>query len=135
MLKHTQSRGCETLSQLAVSAFMKTPSYERYLRRLRKTLTQQRQQMSAAITRYFPPGTRITHPQGGTLLWVELPPEQASMAFFHAALKVGIQILPGDIFSNGPGFGHCLRIACGAPFTPRIEEAVATLGLLLKNQR
>lgn len=134
MLKHTQSRGCETLSQLAVSAFMKTPSYERYLRRLRKTLTQQRQQMSAAITRYFPPGTRITHPQGGTLLWVELPPEQASMAFFHAALKVGIQILPGDIFSNAQRFNHFVRIGCGAPYSPTIDEALATLGRLLKNQ-
>ena len=134
MLKHTQSRGCEALSQLAVSAFMKTPSYERYLRRLRKTLTQQRQQMSAAITRYFPPGTRITHPRGGTLLWVELPPEQASMAFFHAALKVGIQILPGDIFSNAQRFSHFVRIGCGAPYSPKIDEALATLGQLLKNQ-
>ena len=134
MLKHMQSRGCEALSQLAVSAFMKTPSYERYLRRLRKTLTQQRQQMSAAITRYFPPGTRITHPRGGTLLWVELPAEQASMTFFHAALKVGIQILPGDIFSNAQRFSHFVRIGCGAPYSPKIDEALATLGQLLKNQ-
>jgi len=135
MLKHSQSRGCEALSQLAVSAFMKTPSYERYLRRLRNTLTQQRHAMRTAILRHFPQGTRVTEPQGGTLLWVELPPGYASMRLFHEGLKVGIQILPGDIFSNGPGFGHCLRITCGAPFTPRIEEALATLGQLLKNQK
>ena len=90
--------------------------------------------MSAAITRYFPPGTRITHPQGGTLLWAELPAEQASMAFFHAALKVGIQILPGDIFSNAQRFSHFVRIGCGAPYSPKIDEALATLGQLLKNQ-
>lgn len=135
MLKHTQSRGCEALSQLAVSAFMKTPSYERYLRRLRKTLTQQRQQMSAAILRYFPEGTRVTHPQGGTLLWVELPRQHSSMAFFHDALNAGIQISPGDIFSNDNRFNHFVRIGCGAPYSPRIDEALATLGRLLKNQR
>ncbi|CAN7682795.1 PLP-dependent aminotransferase family protein [Pseudomonas sp. LjRoot277] len=134
MLKHTQSRGCEALSQLAVSAFMKTPSYERYLRRLRKILTQQRQQMSAAIIRYFPAGTCVTSPRGGTLLWVELPRQHSSMAFFHEALKAGIQISPGDIFSNAKRFNHFVRIGCGAPYSSQIDEALATLGQLLKNQ-
>ncbi|MDI2591844.1 PLP-dependent aminotransferase family protein [Pseudomonas sp. N3-W] len=134
MLKHTQSRGCEALSQLAVSALMKTPSYERYLRRLRKTLTQQRQQMSAAIIRYFPQGTRVTSPQGGTLLWIELPGQHSSMVFFHEALKAGIQISPGDIFSNDKRFNHFVRIGCGAPYSAKIDEALATLGRLLKNQ-
>jgi len=133
MLKHTQSRGCEALSQLAVSAFMGTPSYERYLRRLRKTLTQQRLQMSAAITRYFPEGTGVTHPQGGTLLWVELPREHSAMAFFHEALKVGIQISPGDIFSNAKRFNHFVRIGCGTPYSPKIDEALQTLGRILKD--
>jgi DNA-binding transcriptional MocR family regulator len=134
MLKHTQTRGCEKLSQLAVSAFMGTPSYERYLRRLRKTLTQQRQQMSAAILRYFPEGTRVTNPQGGTLLWVELPVQYSSMALFHEALDVGIQISPGDIFSNAKRFRNFLRIGCGTPYSPRIDEALGTLGNLLKLQ-
>ncbi|VVO86558.1 Histidinol-phosphate aminotransferase [Pseudomonas fluorescens] len=134
MLKHTQSRGCEALSQLAVSAFMKTPSYERYLRRLRKILTQQRQQMSAGIARYFPPGTCVTTPQGGTLLWVELPRHHSSLALFHEGLKAGIQISPGDIFSNTKRFDHFVRIGCGAPYSPKIDEALATLGQLLKNQ-
>jgi DNA-binding transcriptional MocR family regulator len=134
MLKHTQTRGCEAMSQLAVSAFMKTASYERYLRRLRKILTEQRQQMSAAILRYFPAGTRVTEPRGGTLLWVELPRPLSAMTLFHDALKVGIQITPGDIFSNAKRFGHCVRIGCGTPFSPRIDEALKTLGQLLANQ-
>ncbi|POF42732.1 2-aminoadipate aminotransferase [Pseudomonas laurylsulfativorans] len=134
MLKHTQSRGCEVLSQLAVSEFMRTPSYERYLRRLRKTLTVQREQMSTAISRYFPIGTSVTHPQGGTLLWVELPRRHSSMVFFQEALKVGIQISPGDIFSNANRFDHFVRIGCGAPYSPRIDEALQTLGRILKNQ-
>jgi DNA-binding transcriptional MocR family regulator len=134
MLKHMQSRGCEALSQLAVSAFMKTPSYDRYLRRLRKTLTQQRRQMSEAILRYFPLGTRVTHPQGGTLLWVELPRGHSAMAFFHAALNLGIQISPGDIFSNGQRFGHFVRMGCGAPYSAQIDEALQALGRILKTQ-
>lgn len=134
MLKHTQSRGCEALTQLAVSAFMKTPSFERYLRRLRKTLTQQRRQMSTGISRYFPAGTCVSEPRGGTLLWVELPPHCSSMRLFHEALKVGIQISPGDIFSNSQRFDHCLRIGCGMQYSPKIDEALATLGQMLKNQ-
>jgi DNA-binding transcriptional MocR family regulator len=113
---------------------MGTPSYERYLRRLRKTLTQQRLQMSAAILRHFPEGTRVSNPRGGTLLWVELPGKHSSMALFHEALKAGILISPGDIFSNAKRFDHCVRIGCGAPYSPRIDEALRTLGQLLKNQ-
>lgn len=135
MLKYTQSRGCDTLAQVAVSGFMNTPSYERYLRRLRKILTQQRQQMSAAILRYFPEGTRVTRPGGGTLLWVELPREYSSMVLFHEALKVGILISPGDIFSNDNRFNHFVRIGCGAAYSAQIDEALATLGQLLKQQR
>jgi DNA-binding transcriptional MocR family regulator len=119
---------------LAASEFMRTPSYERYLRRLRKTLTVQREQMSTAITRHFPIGTSVTHPKGGTLLWVELPRRHSSMALFQEALKVGIQISPGDIFSNAKRFDHFVRIGCGAPYSPRIDEALLTLGRILKNQ-
>jgi DNA-binding transcriptional MocR family regulator len=53
------------------------------------------------------------------------------MGLFHEALKRGIQILPGDIFSNTAGFAHCLRIGCGTPISPQIEQALATLGQLL----
>ncbi|MGE8066912.1 PLP-dependent aminotransferase family protein [Pseudomonas sp. NPDC089569] len=134
MLKHAQTRGCEALSQLAVSAFMGTPSYERYLRRLRKTLTLQRQQMNAAILRYFPPGTVVTNPQGGTLLWVELPRRYSSMALFHEALKHGILISPGDIFSNAQRFKNFVRMGCGTPYSPRIDEALQTLGQILNTQ-
>ncbi|HEF4758659.1 TPA: PLP-dependent aminotransferase family protein [Pseudomonas putida] len=134
MLKYTQSRGCEALSQRAVSAYMGTPSYERYLRRLRNTLTQQRLQMSAAIMHHFPQGTSVSHPQGGTLLWVKLPHEYSSMALFHEALKAGLLISPGDIFSNARRFDHCVRIGCGAPYSARIDEALRTLGQILKNQ-
>jgi DNA-binding transcriptional MocR family regulator len=89
--------------------------------------------MSAAISRYFPEGTAVTNPQGGTLLWVELPRQLSSMAFFHEALKVGIQISPGDIFSNAQRFNHFVRIGCGTPYSPRIDEALQTLGQILKN--
>lgn len=134
MLKHTQSRNCEMLPQLAVDAFMKTPSYERYLRRLRGQLTEQRKQMSNAIMQHFPQGTRITNPSGGTLLWVELPAGHSSLELFHQALQQGIYISPGMIFSNSRSFDHFIRIGCGTPYSPRIENAVQILGRLIARQ-
>jgi DNA-binding transcriptional MocR family regulator len=65
---------------------------------------------------------------------VELPVQHSSMALFHDALNVGIQISPGDIFSNAKRFEHFVRIGCGAPYSARIDEALETLGHLLKNQ-
>ena len=49
-------------------------------------------------------------------------------------MKVGIQISPGDIFSNAKRFDHFVRIGCGTPYSPRIDEALQALGQILKKQ-
>ena len=90
--------------------------------------------MSKSIGMHRALGTRSSIPAGGDVLWVELPAQHSSMALFHDALNVGIQISPGDIFSNTRRFHHFMRIGCGAPYSPRIDEALQTLARLLKNQ-
>jgi DNA-binding transcriptional MocR family regulator len=47
--------------------------WDRYLRSLRRKLSVQVEQFSQAISTNFPLGTRISHPSGGFLLWVEKP--------------------------------------------------------------
>ncbi|MCX6924571.1 MAG: PLP-dependent aminotransferase family protein [Verrucomicrobia bacterium] len=71
-LKHTCSIGNPTVTQLALADFLATGGYERHLRRLRRTYSQLAERMSGSIARHFPAGTRVTRPEGGQVLWVEL---------------------------------------------------------------
>ncbi|AOY01906.1 PLP-dependent aminotransferase family protein [Jeongeupia sp. USM3] len=129
-LKHAQSRAQEVLLQLAVADFMGSSAYERYLRRLRLALRDQREQMIEAVATYFPEGTRLTPPQGGLILWVELPGRASSELLFERAMREGIAIAPGQMFSNSDRFDSCIRLSCGLPYTRELNTAMRTLGSL-----
>jgi len=134
MLKNSQTRLAEEWSQRTVAGFLASSNYERFLRKLRTQLAQQRAHTSEAIAEHFPAGTRLSVPEGGLTLWVELPHEYRSEALFDAALAEGIRIAPGAIFSNTRRFDHYVRINCGLPFTQEVEGAIRRLGELLGKQ-
>lgn len=131
MLKYAQSRPNEALSQRAAAEVLASRVFDRHLVRLRRQLRLQRERTAQAIGEHFPPGTRLTVPAGGILLWVELPGRRDGQAVFDAALPRGIRVAPGGMFSNSRRFDHFLRISCGAPFTGRTERALAELGALV----
>jgi len=55
-----------------------------------KVYRQQASIMTALVRRFFPAGTRISTPQGGYVLWVELPERVDSMRLYQAALARSI---------------------------------------------
>lgn len=131
MLKYSQTRNNEVLQQLAVADYMGSSAYDRHLLRLRTQLREQRARTAEAIARYFPAGTRMTEPRGGLMLWVELPDKLSSRLLFDAALQEGILIAPGLMFSNSQRFDHFIRINCGSPYSPMIDQALRRLGELI----
>src|SRR5262249_23102783 len=72
-LKFLTTLATASLPQLVLAKFLESGGYDRHLRSLRRAFNDHVQAMSRAIAKYFPPGTRITRPAGGYLLWVELP--------------------------------------------------------------
>src|SRR5258708_39647807 len=72
-LKFVQSVATPTLPQMAIADFLENGGYERHLRKLRRALADQVTRVREAIASHFPPGTRISRPRGGFLLWVEMP--------------------------------------------------------------
>lgn len=132
MLRFTQTRSNEELSQLAAADFIASPAYDRHLRRLRSTLQVQRGETAEAIARYFPSGTRLTVPDGGLSLWVELPEKLSSKRVFDAALQEQILVTPGLMFSNSLRFDPYLRINCGWPHNQDVEQALQRLGQIVE---
>jgi DNA-binding transcriptional MocR family regulator len=120
-------------AQAAIADYLQHGGYDRHLRKLRYALEDQQREMLAAVTRYFPPQTRVSQPTGGYFLWLELPEQVDSLKLFKMALAQGISIAPGPIFSPTRRFRNCIRLNYGSPWTPITEKAMETLGKIVRS--
>ena len=91
-------------------------------------------QMADAVARWFPSGCAFSLPQGGFLLWVELPRGVDSVAVFKAAKAARVGAAPGAVFSTTRRYDHCIRLQCGDPWSSAIEAGVRTLGTIIDRQ-
>ena len=118
------------LPQLALAEFLESGAFEKHVKQLRlalwKTVEASRQEVLAT----FPEGTRVTRPEGGFVLWIELPGAYDGVAVQRQAAEAGINILAGPQFSPTRQYRHCIRIACGHPFEV-MRPALRTLARLL----
>jgi DNA-binding transcriptional MocR family regulator len=115
-------------SQLAILEFLQERSFERHLRSLRHTLARQQAVAIRAIELYFPTGTKVTRPEGGYFVWVELPAAIDALSIHRQAVQRGIGIAPGHLFSADHRYCHHLRINHGYPEELRTEASIKLLG-------
>lgn len=119
------------LTQHVIAALMESRGFDVHLRTLRRRFAEQIARTRDAVARHFPAETRVTDPQGGFVLWLELPPEVDCSALHRRAAAEGVAFVPGEMFSAGGQYKNCLRIACGQPWSERLEEGVKRLGQLV----
>ncbi len=117
-------------SQVALADYLSGSGFDPHLRRLRERLAEQRDAMAAAVAEFFPKGTRATRPEGGYFMWLELPRNIDTLSLHRQALRKGISIAPGALFSARNDFAHCLRLNYGHPDDRRVNRALRTLGQL-----
>jgi DNA-binding transcriptional MocR family regulator len=87
--------------------------------------------MSDAVMKIFPEGTRISQPQGGFVLWVELPEGIDSFALARRALRQNVSIAPGPLFSASGKFGNFVRLSAARVWDARMERALLALAKLI----
>jgi DNA-binding transcriptional MocR family regulator len=129
-LKFATNVATPTLTQRAVAHFLRTGSYDRHLRTLRARLEDIVARTTCAVAESFPAGTRVSRPRGGCYLWIELPPAVDALELHAAALRAGVAIAPGQIFSATRAHRSCIRLSCGEPWTERTASAVAAVARL-----
>lgn len=61
------------MTQVVIAEYLSLGGYEHHLRRLRRAYAERVNQMAQAVVDQFPAGTRVSSPQGGYVLWVEMP--------------------------------------------------------------
>jgi len=120
-------------AQDAIALYLREGGYERHLSALRRALAAQQAAALESLTRHLPAGARISRPEGGYFLWIELPDGLDAIEIHRRALEQGFSIAPGPIFSAKRAFRQCLRLNYGHPWTPILDKAVRALGKILKS--
>jgi DNA-binding transcriptional MocR family regulator len=118
--------------QDGIASYLRQDGYDAHLAKLRATLSAQQGALLASLQKHFPNGYRVTRPEGGYFVWVELPRGADALELHRLALERGISIAPGPIFSPRREFRNCVRLNYGHPWTAEMERAIATLGQLVR---
>lgn len=130
--KNRLSGATALLSQHMLSEYLARGRYARHLRKLQQVFAAQVEQVSEAVQAHFPQGTRLSRPQGGFVLWVELPAGVDTLVLHEAANRKGADFVPGVLFSVSGRYNNFLRLSCGHSFTPRAAAAIRALGELFR---
>jgi DNA-binding transcriptional MocR family regulator len=131
-LKMMMSLASSIPPQLAVSEYLVQGGFDRHLRNLRGALESQHLAARALIERYFPNGTRMTKPQGGYFVWLELPKGVDALDIHHQAMAQSISTAPGVLFSADRRFTRHLRLNVGHPVNAQVKGALKLLGTMVK---
>ncbi|HET6418902.1 MAG TPA: PLP-dependent aminotransferase family protein [Geobacteraceae bacterium] len=133
-LKAVSNIATATLPQLAIAEFLANGGYDQYLRRIRGLYARQTSLMAQEVKRHFPRGTEVNSPSGGFVIWVEMPEYVDSIKLYGQALKMGITIAPGLIFSASRKYRNFIRLNA-AYWSERIEKSLAVIGELASTMR
>jgi DNA-binding transcriptional MocR family regulator len=128
-LKSMFSVGISAPSALAVTDYLESGRFDRYLRSVRRHYRESSERIAEAVESSFPEGTFVHRPQGGLVLWVSLPPGVDAVELYNWAREQGIAIAPGRIFSVAHTHRNSIRLNATS-FTEPIAEGIAELGRL-----
>jgi DNA-binding transcriptional MocR family regulator len=132
-LKYTTNVATATLPQVAIAKFLESGGYEHHLRSIRRLYAGFVSQLSQAVMRYFPESTRVTRPNGGIVLWVQMPDYADSLELYKQALQVGITLAPGYMFSATDQYKNFIRLNA-AWWSYETDRAMRRLGELVAEQ-
>jgi DNA-binding transcriptional MocR family regulator len=130
-LKRAFSCSCGLLQQMTLTEYLASGEYDRHIRALRPVLKQNADRMTALIGQHFPCETRVSRPQGGSVLWLELPKHVDGGKLFERALDENISICPGMLYSPARRYRNYVRLSFGHPWSAAIETAIARLGQMV----
>lgn len=131
-LKRALSCSTSLLNQMVIYEFVHSGEYDRHLKRLVQVLRVNKERMLAILARYFPENSCFSNPQGGGVIWIELPAGCDAIELFRKSVEAGMSITPGVLFSATGKYKRCFRISYGVPWNDKVEEAVARLGMIVE---
>jgi len=120
-------------AQAGVADYLEHGGYDKHLRSLRTSFQAQLEQMEKALRRHLPSSVTWARPDGGYMLWLQLPQSVKAMELHALASARGVSIAPGPMFSARHAFQNCIRLNFGHPWDARFEQAIASLAEVLED--
>jgi DNA-binding transcriptional MocR family regulator len=131
-LKSFTNLASARLPQLAMAEFLESGGFEKHVKQLRVALWQSVEAAREEVLRSFPAGTRVSRPEGGFVLWIQLPDGLDGAEVQRRAALAAINILHGAVFSPTKHYGGFIRIACGQPFEV-LKPAIQTIARIVQD--
>lgn len=132
-LKYARGAGLSALGEEVLQRYLEHGQYERHLQGVRGEYQTLLARYTQLLLQNFPAGTRVSQPQGGFILWVELPHAIDGAALQQRALKRSISVAPGSIFSeSGTHYRNFIRLNGAVPWTEASRKALTQLAALLR---
>lgn len=128
--KFVASMSTPAALQECIAELLTNRGYQRQVRGLRQRCEHQVALFSRAVERHFPAGTRMSRPNGGFVLWLDLPGDVDTIAMHELALARSISFAPGPLFSASGEFRSAMRLNCGRELSPAVQAALQQLGEL-----
>lgn len=127
-MKYIVTGSTNTFAQLAVAEFIRNGNYHRHLRRVRQHYQRNLDILTNRVRRYFPCGICVSRPQGGFLMWVELPENIDVVPVCCALREQNIHIAVGSLLSASGKYRNCLRLSYALPIDDASEAALRKTG-------
>lgn len=121
--------------QLGLADFIYCRAYRNHLNSLKFTLLRQVEEYRHFIREHFSDiNIKITQPQGGYFLWIQLPQGINGLDIYRFAQEKGINIVPGEVFGEDQKYSNFIRLNTGYPLDASIQDALFLLRNWMKSQ-
>jgi len=113
--------GINIFIQSAIAEFFYTGQYLKHLRKLRLAINQQMVSYYQLLKENLPPTSRISTPQGGFVMWIQIPGLDSDKLLCEA-INNDIYFRVGSEFSTIGLYQNCFRINFGWPIEDKSAD-------------
>jgi DNA-binding transcriptional MocR family regulator len=132
LLKCQQDMHSATVCEVAFRKYLQADDLDSHLSFLKVLNNRRREIAREVIQQHFPKETSVWIPEGGFMLWVELPPHIDIEAAYQAALLKNVAFSRGTAFFTTPeAKASSMRLNCSRPTTDELVEGLEILGEIL----
>ena len=114
------------LTSMAVHEYLKD-NREDYISGVAESLRGKRDTLLRSLGEYFPPSCSWTEPDGGMMVWVELPEGCDTWKALDKAVERGVKYNPGPVFRADRKGTNRLRLTYSQNTSEEIEKGIAIL--------
>jgi 2-aminoadipate transaminase len=117
-----------TVAQLAAERWLATHDLREHIAGLATHYRPRRDALLAALAEHLPEGSRMTSPEGGLFIWIELPEGHDAETILARAIANGVAFVPGKYFYAGEPVKETLRVSFATATPDELRDGAARLG-------